>query len=267
MTAVPEFFVNLPLRYIHSNPEYLDIFISRRINPELGLDCLDGECLNRDWLETIKKRISDAGLSCTVHLPFLDLKPGSLNRAIRLATIEIMKSAMDVAAMYSPLRMVMHPSLTSWLEPDLFQRTADYCCETISSISDYWPGHPDLCLENTHEISPEIITGMVKDINRSNVGICFDIGHWHSFSKGYKNNDFDFWFDTFLPYLRHLHLHDNNGNADSHFAIGQGSIDWDHVVQRLKQITTAPTYTLEPHSQVDFEESIKYFKSRILPNI
>lgn len=267
MTPFPDFFVNLPLRYIHSNPEYLDLFIEQGIHPELGLDCLDGECLNPGWLKQIKERIEDAGLQCTVHLPFLDLKPGSMSRAIRQATAEIITSALDVARMFSPIRMVMHPSLTSWLEPDLLEKTFDYCCETLSFISDYWPGHPDLCLENTHEVSPDQLVRMVQCINRNNVAICFDLGHWFSFAKGSQNNDFDYWFDSFSPYIRHIHLHDNNGDSDAHLALGQGKMDWDYIISRIKTIKPRPTMTLEPHNHKDFDASIKFLKAKILPEL
>lgn len=267
MTAQPEFYVNLPLRYIYNKPEYLDIFIARGVHPELGLDCLDGECLSSSWLKEIKSRIDDAGLSCTAHLPFLDLKPGSLSRAIRHATVEIITSAMDVAAMFSPARMVMHPSLTSWLEPDLFERTVEYCCESIAAISDHWPDHPVLCLENTHEPTPETLAGIVKSLNRDNIGICFDLGHWFSFEKGSRNNDFDNWFEVFSPYIRHLHLHDNNGDSDSHMTLGKGNIDWNYIVPKLAELSPRPTITLEPHNREDFEGSIEYLKKFILPKI
>lgn len=267
MTAASEFFVNLPLRYIYTNPDYLDIFIERKIQPELGLDCLGGECLDRKWLEGIRQRLDEAGLSCTVHLPFLDLKPGSLNRAIRGATIEIMTSALDIARMFSPQRMVMHPSLTSWLEPDLFEKTFFYCCETVIHISDHWPGHPPICLENTHELSPDPLVRMVEHIDRENVGICFDLGHWFSFSKGMINQDFDRWFDAFAPHIRHIHLHDNDGDRDAHLALGQGKMDWEHIITRINELSPRPTMTLEPHNRKDFEASMDYFKNRILPKL
>ncbi|WP_321401992.1 sugar phosphate isomerase/epimerase family protein [Maridesulfovibrio sp.] len=262
----PEFetcYVNLPLRYIYNFPEYLDFFVENCIQPELGLDCLGDECLSMDWLLSIRDRLVDAGLKCTVHLPFLDLKPSSLNPAIRNASIETLRTAFELAKIFSPQRMVMHPSFTSWLEPPLFERAYTYCVEGIRTLSDSWPDHPPLCLENTHEFTPDAIVRLVKELDRENIGICFDLGHWFSFSKGAENDDFDLWFDAFAPYIKHLHLHDNHGSKDEHLALGKGSMNWDYIVSRISELAPLPTFTLEPHNRDDFTLTYAYFREHV----
>ncbi len=262
----PEFetcYVNLPLRYIYNFPEYLDFFVENCIQPELGLDCLGDECLSMDWLLSIRDRLVDAGLKCTVHLPFLDLKPSSLNPAIRNASIETLRTAFELAKIFSPQRMVMHPSFTSWLEPPLFERAYTYCVEGIRTLSDSWPDHPPLCLENTHEFTPDAIVRLLKELDRENIGICFDLGHWFSFSKGAENDDFDLWFDAFAPYIKHLHLHDNHGSKDEHLALGKGSMNWDYIVSRISELAPLPTFTLEPHNRDDFTLTYAYFREHV----
>ncbi|WP_092162696.1 sugar phosphate isomerase/epimerase family protein [Maridesulfovibrio ferrireducens] len=268
MKAVPEnCYVNLPLIYIYNQPEYLDLFIEKSIQPELGLDCFGNECLSKDWLQSIGDRLANAGLKCTVHLPFLDLKPASLNSAIRQASIDTLCGAFELAKIFSPERMVMHPSFTSWLEEPLFEISYKNCLEGIRLLSDSWPDHPVLCLENTYEYDPGPLLRIVEDLDRDNVGICFDAGHWHAFSKGSEKNDFDFWFDSFAPYLRHLHLHDNNGVKDEHLALGHGTMNWEHIISRVKELDPLPSMTLEPHNRDDFELSLKYFQEKIVPKL
>ncbi|OEU71142.1 MAG: xylose isomerase [Desulfovibrio sp. S3730MH75] len=260
-------YVNLPLRYIYTTPEYLDFFIENSIQPELGLDCLGNECMSKDWLLSIRDRLDDAGLKCTAHLPFLDLKPASLNPAIREASIDTLCGAFELAKIFSPQRMVMHPSFTSWLEEPLFERAYQNCLEGVARLSDSWPDHPMLCLENTYEYDPGPIVQIIDELDRDNIGVCFDLGHWHSFSKGSEKDDFDFWFDSFGPYIKHLHLHDNNGSKDDHLALGQGTMDWDHITSRVKELDPLPSITLEPHTRDDFELSIEYFEQKIAPSL
>ncbi len=268
MKAVTEnCYVNLPLRYIYNTPEYLDLFIENSIQPELGLDCLGSECISKDWLLTIRDRLAAAGLKCTTHLPFLDLKPSSLNSAIRQASIDTLCGAFELAKIFSPERMVMHPSFTSWLEPPLFDEAYENCLDGIRSLSDSWPDHPVLCLENTYEYDPGPLMQLVEDLDRENIGICFDVGHWHSFSKGSEKNDFDFWFDSLAPYIRHMHLHDNMGRKDDHLALGEGCINWEHIIHRVKELDPLPSITLEPHTRDDFESSLKYFTEKIAPKL
>jgi sugar phosphate isomerase/epimerase len=262
----PEFetcFVNLPLRYIYNSPHYLDFFIENAIQPELGLDCLGDECLSMDWLISVRDRIREAGLGCTVHLPFLDLKPSSLNPAIRTASIDTLLSAFELANFFGPKRMVMHPSFTSWLEPPLFERSYANCVEGILRLSNSWPDHPPLCIENTYEFTPDVIARLVADLNRENIGICFDLGHWFSFSKGAENDDFDVWFDAFAPHIKHMHLHDNHGSKDEHLALGQGSMNWEHIVSRIAELDPLPTFTLEPHNVDDFTLTYAYFREHV----
>ncbi|WP_320171080.1 sugar phosphate isomerase/epimerase family protein [Maridesulfovibrio sp.] len=266
----PEFetcFVNLPLRYIYTTPEYFDFFIENGIQPELGLDCMGDECQSMDWLLSVRDRLDEAGLGCTVHLPFLDLKPASLNPGIRRASIETLRAAFEVAKFFSPQRMVMHPSFTCWLEKPLFERAYAHCLDGLRDLCNSWLDHPPLCLENTYESSPDILVRLVEDLGRENVGICFDLGHWHSFSKGAERGDFDFWFDTLAPHIKHMHLHDNNGRMDEHLAIGRGTIDWDHVTSRICELNPLPTMTLEPHNKDDFELSYSFFRTKVAPKV
>ncbi|ACS81275.1 sugar phosphate isomerase/epimerase family protein [Maridesulfovibrio salexigens] len=262
----PEFetcYVNLPLRYIYNSPEYLDFFIENSIQPELGLDCLGDECLSMDWLMSVRDRLEEAELKCTVHLPFLDLKPSSLNPAIRNASIDTLLTAFELAKFFSPQRMVLHPSFTSWLEPPLFERSYTNCVEGIRRLSNSWPDHPPLCLENTYEFTPDAITRLVTDLDRDNIGICFDLGHWFSFSKGAENDDFDVWFNAFAPYIKHVHLHDNHGSKDEHLALGRGSMNWDYIISRIGEIDPLPTFTLEPHNREDFDVTYSYFREHV----
>lgn len=266
----PEFdtcFVNLPLRYIYNSSDYLDFFIENSIQPELGLDCIGDECLSMDWLISVKEQLDEAGLKCTAHLPFLDLRPASLNPAIRNASIDSLCSALELAKLFSPQRMIMHPSLTSWLEEPLFERSYSNCLEGLKRLSDSWPDHPPLCLENTHEYDPGPLVRLVEDLDRDNVGICFDLGHWHSFSKGAEHDDFDLWFDSFAPYIKHLHLHDNTGRKDEHLALGQGTMDLEYIISRISELDPMPTITLEPHNRDDFELSYEYFRTKVAPKI
>ncbi len=62
------------------------------------------------------------------------------------------------------------------------------------------------------------------------------------------------------PYLRHMHLHDNDGVADKHLGLGVGSIPWSELFAGLELLDLAPTFTLEPHTKEDLEHSWKFIK-------
>ncbi len=51
---------------------------------------------------------------------------------------------------------------------------------------DGWPGHPPLFLENVYEKSTQPLVDLFAGLSGRNAGMCFDTGHWHSFSGGNK---------------------------------------------------------------------------------
>ena len=57
--------------------------------------------------------------------------------------------------------------------------------------------------------------------------ICFDIGHANTMGQ------IDAMIDLFADRISNIHIHDNNGERDEHLTIGDGSIDFEHVIRRL----------------------------------
>ncbi len=70
-----------------------------------------------------------------------------------------------------------------------------------------------------------------------------DIGHTNLFGR--KPEEF---IEKFHQKLKHVHLHDNFGNADLHLPIGGGAIDWERVLKILKKYYDG-TITLEIFSK------------------
>ncbi len=70
-----------------------------------------------------------------------------------------------------------------------------------------------------------------------------DIGHANLFGR--KPEEF---IEKFYQKLKHVHLHDNFGNADLHLPIGCGAIDWEGELNVLKKYYDG-TITLEIFSR------------------
>ncbi len=111
-----------------------------------------------------------------------------------------------------------------------------------------------IALENN--ISPadtiDELIAIVEAVNSPYVGVCYDSGHAHEMSKlpGKNAADIDgftqeLWknnvilgennaVDRLAPYIIECHLHDNDGLFDQHRLPGEGTIDWEHVIDVLK---------------------------------
>jgi hypothetical protein len=92
------------------------------------------------------------------------------------------------------------------------------------------------------------------------VGLCLDIGHWFHYAMGRHWDNLTDWLEISGPRIRHLHLHDNNGQADQHLGLGQASLNLPVIWEQLQTINPPPTITLENHLLESLKQSLVYLK-------
>jgi len=258
-------FINLPLRWLHNEPAWVDWFVGGRIAPELGLDGTSIR-LADSWHEAMAARFRDAGLAVAVHLPFLDIDPCDLDEAKAASARTDLKRGAELARLYGAAHMIGHP----YYRPRKEGREKDDAGGRWMEMGLLaWPeipaiGNAPLFLENTYERDPAAIAALVDALGAKGpgFGVCFDVGHWHSFA-GYKEaRDLDLWLDAFGPFAVHLHLHDNNGSSDQHLGLGRGSVPFAELFTRLAARGKTVTATLEPHDVKAFSSSITWLLDR-----
>jgi sugar phosphate isomerase/epimerase len=83
-------------------------------------------------------------------------------------------------------------------------------------------------------------TGHFRDI-----GVCLDVGHAH-LGEGVPST-----MAELKSRIRSSHLHDNNGDRDSHLWPGDGAIAWDEAFEGLKTAPQSPAGVLEIHYGLD----------------
>lgn len=251
------FFVNLPLSYIARDPWYLDEFIKRGLAPELGLDAEIMARADEAWHRATAEALDKAGIACAMHLPFFDLQPGSLDDFILEATRQRLSSVKKIVALYRPRHMIAHAG-HSHLYRDLYPQWLERAIATWSGFMQGWPGHPNLYLENVYEQDPQPLKDLCTKLAGLNAGLCFDAGHWHSFSHGHATKNLPEWIAALSPFIRHLHLHDNDGSGDGHVGLGRGRIPWEVLFAELAKNSLHPGITLEPHTPEDLEHSLDF---------
>jgi len=85
-------------------------------------------------------------------------------------------------------------------------------------------------------------------------GVCLDIAH-----ANLSACPVGAWVEALGPYLKHLHINDNFGDEDSHFAIGEGNIDWD-VLNHPMIVEKKPSVLLEVRNAESFLRSVHYLQ-------
>lgn len=95
---------------------------------------------------------------------------------------------------------------------------------------------------------------IAKKIKSKRLGILLDIGHMHiAVKKGIidRKNISEYINALPLPVFE-LHIHDNNGEEDSHLPLGRGNMDYENVFKELKNSNKldkncVATLELKPH--------------------
>ena len=109
----------------------------------------------------------------------------------------------------------------------------------------------EVYLENSSGHTPEVLAAEVDTIGLPQVGACLDVGHAHYQGSSPLHR----WVEVLGPRLRHLHLHDNDGNSDQHLAMGAGTMDWPPLFAALRWQGLRPTATLEVETVPDIAAS------------
>lgn len=225
--------------------ERLELLLAQKINPELFFGA---EALDRVVWEELGAQadtLRSAGLSTTIHAPFLDLNPGAIDVTIRDATRKRFHQLFQVAELLRPKVMVFHPGFDELRYGD--NRLA-WLKNSVAFWEEFIPKAQKLgciiAVENIFEKEPSTLHGLLEAIDDPFFRHCFDVGHWNMFTSV----SMDEWFAALGPYIAEVHIHDNYGRADEHLPLGEGVIDFKKFFALLKQYAPDAVKTLEAHT-------------------
>jgi len=245
--------VNVPFPFLLDG--YLERFLSRGLNPEIGLDAWSLGTYAPRTFRSIARAFAVAGRPCTVHGPFQDLSPGALDDFILAASRQRLRQAWRWLPVFRPLAVVCHLGYEDrhfrWDQENWLTRAAATYRE-LGARAQSWGIR--VMLENVYEQDPEFIREAIRRIDLANVQVCLDVGHLNSFGGG----DFQGWLEVLWPVIGHLHLHDNQGTLDDHQALGTGSVPVEFVLTYLAERGVQPLVTLEPHQEGSLTPSLEY---------
>ena len=246
-------FINAP--WYDLKETYLDLFLEHGLQPEIGLE---GTCLyeeDRAEFARIAALLKKHKLACTLHAPFFDLAPGALDPYILEKTRDKLELAFQLISLFSPKVIVCHLQFEDNKHGYKYPEWLSAASTTWATLVDIAARHNTMVvLENTYETSPTMHLDVLRGLNSTHAGFCLDVGHLLAFSK----TSWQTWLPTLLPWLAHLHLHDNTGVRDEHLAPGRGNFNFPELFCYLKQQHCSPSVTFEPHSVDDLHLTFEY---------
>ncbi len=181
--------------------------------------------------EGIRALFEGHGLVPQVHAPICDWNIGAMSDRLREASLQDTLDTIDAAIEIGARIVTIHPGLASMAVPGLEDRAVAFANESAKAISRHIDGTGiEVGMENMPG-PPFFLGRTASDLGRvvdgTDLGITFDIGHANT------TGQIDAMIDLFRDRIVNIHIHDNLGDRDAHMALGEGSIDFRHVIRRM----------------------------------
>jgi len=109
-------------------------------------------------------------------------------------------------------------------------------------------------IENDHRSNDQILAGypeqLMQLIQEAECKFTFDVGHANTLTR------IENFMATLAEHTVNVHLHDNDGEQDTHLSLGKGNINFSAVLANLRKIEYNGPLIVEVHSSSGLKESV-----------
>lgn len=183
-----------------------------------------------------------------LHGPFNELFPCAIDPLARKLAAQRFSQAISLAEAYGVKKIVFHGGYNPQIYYPIWytEQSVAFWKTFIQSV----PADMVICLENVLEEEPLMILDIIQSVNDARLQMCLDIGHVNA----YSNVSIAEWIRTCAAKISHFHIHNNNGAADTHNALMDGTVQMSDVLQQISRECPDATWTLEcPHAKSSVE--------------
>ncbi len=193
----------------------------------------------KEWDEKARNNMKSTG-RVVLHAPFNELCPSAIDPLVLDIAKRRYQQVYELAKSYGISRMVVHSGYVPFVyfKEYFVERSVEFWREYLSDKPDSF----FIAVENVLEDSPNELIEIAKGVNDPRFKLCLDVGHANITKKGITMEQ---WTTAVLPYLGHVHLHNNHGWPDSHEMLGSGDMDMELLLRLIINGAPAATLTLE----------------------
>lgn len=193
----------------------------------------------------------------TLHGAFLDIVLDSQDPWIKEASLVRVRSSLDIAKTLGCKGVVFHTNYITWMKDEGYRKrwveeNKNIYLELINEYKDL-----EIYIENMFDLDPYLLKELIKEINHERVGVCLDVAH-----ASISSVPLDVWFNELGPYIKHLHINDNDKVVDSHQELGMGLIDYDLAFSYINKLDKNVSVLIEIKDYNKTINSINYLKKK-----
>ncbi len=192
----------------------------------------------------------------TMHGAFLDVTIHSDDPLIRDASMLRIRQSMEIAKRMGLKGVVFHTGrLAGFRAANYLRNWRDRNVAFFTEIAQQYPAQ-QIYMENMFDEAPDILAGLAEKMRDvENFGVCLDYAHAMLF--GHSGRE---WIETLAPYIRHIHINDNDLQNDLHLAVGAGALDWQEFDDLIRQNRIEAPVLVEVNGYEAQRESLQYMK-------
>lgn len=235
---------------------------------ELGSWTLWPERMSVAEARRVRTLAASNGVDLSIHFIHRGVAPASHDPARRAKHLAQLRSTLRLAHDIGARPIVVHPGPIHCPGVEPAKATEEIRRQAIQNLSDFLSSAARaaedtgtvLCVENLAHVPGYVIQSygelveLVEMVGSPAVRITLDVGHAH-LSDGLGPA-----FETFGPYLRHIHMHDSDGQRDHH-EVGKGGIDFSRYRRWLEPYPF--TMAMEPRAEADEEGCVLRSRDRL----
>lgn len=194
----------------------------------------------------------------TMHGAFLDVTIHSSDPLIREASMLRLRQSMEIAKRMGLKAVIFHTGkLAGFNVKSYLQLWHEENFRFFSELAEAYPNQ-QIYMENMFDESPEVMGRLADAMKKTeNFGICLDYAH-----AALTEYPLPGWVKTLAPYIRHVHINDNDLKDDLHQPIGAGNIDWNAYDSLMREYRIEATVLVEVNGCEKQKESLEYMKRR-----
>ncbi len=181
-------------------------------------------------VQTVIRKDLKTYKALVLHAPFNELFPAAIDPKAKALARERFDRAAALALDLGVKKMVVHSGYVPFVYFKEWQIP-----QSVAFWSDFMADKPDdfeLAIENVLDDEPYMLAEIAKGVGDPRVGICYDVGHANIVSDLGQ----DVWMETLAPYLKHLHIHNNDGERDYHRGFTEGTLDIARILDGMLAI-------------------------------
>lgn len=190
----------------------------------------------------------------SLHGPFLDLYVTSGDPRIvevcRARHEQALRAARSLSVQVYVAHVNSMPLIRNRGYIDTFAERAAAFWQPLAELA--WEEGVTIALENMWERTPDVQKRVVEEVGHPGLKASFDNGHALVFSDVSAAA----WVGTLGSDLVHCHLHDNDGEYDSHLPIGEGIEDWRSLLGAINALESPPMVVLESDKLANNQKSL-----------